>query len=92
MAKGGEGVFRCKVGAAAMGNSLYVVIHNFSTLKRVVKGQCSCGPLRGSIHIKPEKVKCKCNKKFYVSLILEYQQCNAPILPWDGQSKEHLHA
>ena len=27
MAKGGEGVFRCKVGAAAMGNSLYVVIH-----------------------------------------------------------------
>jgi len=66
MAKGGEGVFGCKVGAAAMGNSLYVVIHNFSTLKRVVKGQCSCGPLRGSIHIKPEKVKCKCRAIFVI--------------------------
>src|SRR5437660_238246 len=66
MTKGCEGVFRCKVGAAAMGNSLYVVIHNFSTLKRVVKGQCSCGPLRGSIHIKPEKGKCKCRAIFVI--------------------------
>src|SRR5437763_10276974 len=36
--------------------------HNFSTLKRVVKGQCSCRPWRESIHTKPEKVKCKCTK------------------------------
>ena len=85
MTKGGEGVFGCKVGASAMGNSLYVVIHNFSTLKRVVKGQCSCGPLRGSIHIKPEKVKCKCNKKFCVSFTLEYGSCDAPILPLKGE-------
>src|SRR5579884_3884336 len=35
---------------------------SFSTLKRVVKGPCSCRPQRESIHIKPEKVKCKCTR------------------------------
>jgi len=38
------------------GKSLF----NFSTLKRVVKGHCTCRPLRESIDTKPKKVKCKC--------------------------------
>ena len=29
----------------------------------VVKGPCSCRPWRESIHIKPEKVKCKCTRE-----------------------------
>src|SRR5207245_7590897 len=41
---------------------LYTIRTNFSTLKRVVKGQCSCRPLRESRHTKLEKVKCKCTK------------------------------
>jgi hypothetical protein len=35
-------------------------ILNFSTLKRVVKEQCSWRPLRERRHIKTEKIKCKC--------------------------------
>ena len=38
------------------------LIANFSPLKRVVKGHCSCRPLRKSIHTTPETVKCKCTK------------------------------
>ena len=41
-------------------------ILNFSPLKRVVKGHCSCRPLRESIHTQPEKVKCKCIKDAYM--------------------------
>src|SRR5206468_12534224 len=33
---------------------------SFSPLKRVVKGHCSCRPLRERIHTTPEKVKGKC--------------------------------
>ena len=32
---------------------LDVLAANFSTLKRVVKGRCSCRPRRESIHVKP---------------------------------------
>src|SRR5437762_1545701 len=35
---------------------------SFSTLKRVVKGHCSCRPLRERIHTTPEKVKGKCTR------------------------------
>jgi hypothetical protein len=35
---------------------------SFSTLKRVVKGICSCRPLRERRHTKPAKVKCKCSR------------------------------
>src|SRR5947209_6075202 len=38
------------------------LIFNFSTLKRVVKGQCSWRPLRESIYTTPAKVKGKCIK------------------------------
>src|SRR5213082_2554199 len=35
---------------------------SFSTLKRVVKGQYSCRPVRERIHTTPAKVKCKCTR------------------------------
>jgi hypothetical protein len=36
------------------------LLSTFGTLRRVVKGHCSCRPWRKRIHTKPEKVKCKC--------------------------------
>src|SRR5438270_10770240 len=42
---------------------------SFSTLKRVVKGQCSCRPWRESIHTKPEKVKCKSLRSYRMSVV-----------------------
>ena len=40
-----------------------LALSNFSPLKRVVKGHCSCRPLRERIHTTPEKVKGQCTKE-----------------------------
>ena len=39
-----------------------VLLDSFSTLKRVVKGHCSCCPQRESIPPKSEKGKCNCTR------------------------------
>src|SRR2546425_11002884 len=72
-AKPGGLVFLHHVDCKSLGPRyhLYLPLHmnrersptSFSTLKRVVKGQCSCRPLREGIHTKPEKVKCKCTRE-----------------------------
>src|SRR5205823_13476011 len=49
-------------GAIRQAGGKAIVLAGFSTLKRVVKGHCSCRPWRERIHTKPEKVKCKCTR------------------------------
>src|SRR5438132_5677247 len=58
--KGVQGAKPLAGGAGASPENLPFVYISFSTLKRVVKGHCSCRPLRESIHTTPETVKCKC--------------------------------